>query len=113
MGRDAAEGEHGPDVEAHGLVAGGALDRLAVGLRARRSGEGHDGVDEGLLLGSGRLGLVVDDGAGISAKPLADTGAAYLQLAQSSADYICANLEGDNGLVPAVDRRFAMRFSLL
>jgi phenylacetic acid degradation operon negative regulatory protein len=44
---------------------------------------------------------------------LADTGAAYLQLAQSSADYICANLEGDNGLVPAVDRRFAMRFSLL
>ena len=44
---------------------------------------------------------------------LADTGAAYLQLAQSSADYICANLEGDTGLVPAVDRRFAMRFSLL
>ena len=44
---------------------------------------------------------------------LADTGAAYLQLAKSSVDYICANLEGDNGLVPAVDRRFAMRFSLL
>lgn len=44
---------------------------------------------------------------------LAETGAAYLSLAAPSVDYICGNLEGDDGALPPVDRKFAMRFSLL
>ncbi len=44
---------------------------------------------------------------------LAETGAAYLGLASPSVEYICANLEGDDGALPSVDRKFAMRFSLL
>ena len=44
---------------------------------------------------------------------LAETGAAYLALADSSVEYICATLEGDDGPLPALDRKFAMRFPLL
>ena len=44
---------------------------------------------------------------------LADTGTAYLSLAAPSIEYICTNLEYSGGLLPAVDRKFTIRFSLL